>query len=79
MLYCPLGNLSFQLTHLRDGHVVDGSVEYGGIVVDVLDPHLQRAHVLERWLPLVRRLHRHVNQLLAVGLVAVEDLEEKRN
>ena len=69
---------SFQFPHLRDGHVVDGAVEDGGVVVDVLDAHPQRTHVLERRPPLVRRLHRHVRQLLAVGLVAVEDLKEKK-
>ena len=67
---------SHSLSHLRDGHVVDGAVKDRGVVIDVLDAHPQRAHVLECRPPLVRRLHRHVHQLLAVGLVAVEDLEK---
>ena len=64
-------------SHLRDGHIVDGAVEDRGVVIDILDFDPQGAHVLERRPTLVRRLHRHEDQLLAVGLVAVEDLKER--
>ena len=66
------------VSHLRDGHIVDGAVEDRGVVIDILDFDPQGAHVLERRPTLVRRLHRHEDQLLAVGLVAVEDLEGRR-
>ena len=63
------------LSHLWYRHVVVGSVEDGGVVVDVLDLDGDGAHVLQRRLAVVRGLHRHVHLLLAVGLVAVEHLE----
>ena len=63
------------MPHLWYRHVVVGSVEDGGVVVDVLDLDGDGAHVLQRRLAVVRGLHRHVHLLLAVGLVSVEHLK----
>ena len=60
--------------HLGDGDVVVGAVEDGRVVVLVLDFDGQGADVLELRSTFIRGLHGHVDQLLPVGLVAVENL-----
>ena len=65
------------LSYMCDGYSVVGSVEDRAVVVLVVDLDGQGANVLKLRSAVVRGLHRHMDQLLAVGLVAVEDLKNK--
>ena len=64
--------------YLCDGDVIAGPVEDGRVVVLVLDLDCEGADVLQLRAAVVGGLHGHVDQLLALGLVAVEDLQRKK-
>ena len=61
--------------HLGHGDIVVSSVEDGRIIIDIPDLDGDGADVLQGGLALVARLHRHVDQLLSLRLVSVENLK----
>lgn len=66
-----------RITHhgvLGHGLVVARLVEDGWIVVDVLDGHIEGAHIVQRRQAVIRGLHRDEDEFLVDGLVAVEDV-----
>ena len=64
-------------SYLCDGYPIVGSVEDGAVVVLVVDLDGQGANVLQLRPAVVRGLHGHVHELVAVRLVSVEDLKNK--
>ena len=65
------------LSYSCDGNVVRGSVEHRRIVVDIFDENFERANVFELRAAFVRGFDCHVDQLLTVRFIAVEDLERR--
>jgi len=62
-------------THLgifRHGLVIARLIEGGGIIVDVLDGHVEGADVVQRGQAVIRGLDGDEDELLVDGLVAIE-------
>ena len=69
----------FSVAHPHLGHkyFVVCSVKDRRIVIDILDGDGDSADVLQRRLPPVAGLHRHVDLLLPVRLITIEHLNKR--